>query len=190
MSWNSRRVYRKLHRWGAILIAIPFLVVLLTGLLLQVKKQSSWIQPPTAKSSDPGLSITFDTILEQAKSVPEASITSWDDIDRLDVRPEKGIVKVRAKNRWEIQLDTQSGEILEIAYRRSDLIEAMHDGSWFHDSAKLWIFLPSGLIVTGLWISGMYLFFLPKLHKRKNRLRKEEIIRRRNARIHTLDSGS
>jgi hypothetical protein len=37
----------------------------------------------------------------------------------------------------------------------------MHDGSWFHEAAKLWLFLPSAIIVLGLWITGIYLFLLP-----------------------------
>ena len=51
----------------------------------------------------------------------------------------------------------------------------MHDGSWFHDIAKLWVFLPNGIIVTILWITGIYLFFVPILNKRRNRKRLEEI---------------
>ena len=75
-------------------------------------------------------------------------------------------MKVRAKNRWEIQIELERGTILKTAYRRSDIIEQLHDGSWFHDAAKLWVFLPSGVIVLILWLSGMYLFFVPILVKR------------------------
>ena len=41
-------------------------------------------------------------------------------------------MKVRAKNNWEIQLDLEKGTILKTAFRRSDIIEQLHDGSWFH----------------------------------------------------------
>lgn len=43
---------RKLHRWGALLTAVPLLLVIVTGLLLQVKKEAAWIQPPTMRGSD------------------------------------------------------------------------------------------------------------------------------------------
>jgi len=92
----------------------------------------------------------------------------------LDVRPDKGIVKVRAVNRWEIQIDTETAEVLQVAYRRSELLESLHDGSWFHDSAKLWVFLPSGIVVTILWITGIYLFFVPYFAKRQNKKRRED----------------
>jgi membrane protein YdbS with pleckstrin-like domain len=60
-----------------------------------------------------------------------------------------------------MQVDLQTGESLHVAYRRSDLIESLHDGSWFHDRAKMWIFLPAAVIVLILWLTGMYLFVLP-----------------------------
>ncbi len=175
MNWHSRRDTRKIHRWGSILIAIPFLIVLISGLFLQLKKDVAWIQPESKEGVSTIPSISFEEILEAAKTIPEAEISTWKDIDRLDVRPDKGMVKVRAVNHWEIQIDTQTGAVLQSEYRRSDIIEAIHDGSWFHESAKLWIFLPTGIIVTVLWITGIYMFFIPYLNKRRNRIRKEQL---------------
>ena len=152
---------RKSHRWGAVLVAVPFLVVIVTGILLQVKKEFAWIQPATQRGEATTPSISFKSILERARSVPEAEIQNWDDIDRVEVQPDKGIAKIRAKNRWEIQVDAETGELLQVAYRRSDLIESLHDGSWFHDNAKLGLFLPSAVVVFGLWWTGLYLFILP-----------------------------
>lgn len=160
---------RKLHRWGSILTALPLLVVIVTGIILQLKKDWSWVQPPTARSADPGLELSFDAILEAASQVEEAEIASWDDVDRLDVRPGRGVIKVRANNRWEVQLDAKTAEVLHLAYRRSDWIESLHDGSYFSDGAKLWIFLPTAIILLGLWITGMYLWLLPHLAKRRKR---------------------
>ena len=164
--WHSKRNTRKVHRWGAFLVSIPFLIVIVTGLLLQLKKEVEWIQPNTEEVAIDTLSIRFGDILSISQGVLEAQIKDWSDIERLDVRPDKGIVKVRAKNRWEIQIELERGTILKTAYRRSDIIEQLHDGSWFHAAAKLWVFLPSGVIVLILWLSGMYLFFVPILVKR------------------------
>ena len=155
-NWN-----RKIHRWGSIIALIPVGVILVAGIFLQLKKQLDWVQPPTVKGSGKELAIEFDEVLSIAKTVPEAAVLSWADIDRLDVRPGKGMLKVRAKNRWEIQIDTNSGKILQVAFRRSDLIESLHDGSFFFDGAKLWIFLPSALFLLLLWLTGLYLFLLP-----------------------------
>ena len=87
-----------------------------------------------------GPSITFDRVLEIAKSQPVGEINDWSDISRLDVRPGKGVI---TKNQWEIQIDSQSGAVPSTAYRRSDIIEAIHEGTFFHDAARLGIFLPA-----------------------------------------------
>jgi hypothetical protein len=158
---NPRLLNRKLHRWGAIIVALPFLVVLISGLLLQLKKQLPWVQPVEQRVRGAVPALSLPQILEIAKAVPEAGITHWDDVDRFDVRPAKGIVKVQSNTHWELQLDLATGNVLQSAYRRSDLIESFHDGSWFSDAAKLWIFLPSAVIVLGLWVTGIYLYLLP-----------------------------
>ena len=153
----------------SIAIAMPLAVVLVTGVLLLLKKEFTWIQPPTIGGEQTGLALEFDQILTVARTVPEAQIQTWDDVDRLDVRPGKGMLKVRTEDGWEIQIDANTGAVLQVAYRRSDLIESIHDGSFFGDYAKLWIFLPSALAAIGLWITGMVLFFHPYLAKSRKR---------------------
>jgi hypothetical protein len=156
------------------------LIVIITGLILQVKKEVAWVQPPSQKGSGSYPTLSFDSLLISVQSVDSVGIRTWQDIDRLDVRPDKGITKVRGNNDWEIQVDHQTGEVLQVAYRRSDIIEALHDGSWFHDQAKLWIFLPSGIIVFLLWCTGIYLFALPYTAKRRNKKRLERRRKERN----------
>ena len=167
MAFKSSIWNRKLHRRAAVAFSVPILVILSSGILLQLKKNAAWIQPPTQRGAGTVPRIGFDEILKIARSVPEAGIERWEDIERLDVRPAKGIVKVRARNSWELQIDTRTREVLQTAYRRSDLIENIHDGSWFHETAKLWIFLPSGIVLLLLLATGLYLFVLPYLAKRR-----------------------
>ena len=163
------RINRKTHYWGAIICALPVLIVLITGLLLILKKEVSWVQPPTVRGESKVPTLSFDQLLDIARSIPEANIDSWQQVKRIDVRPGKGVAKVQTKDHWEIQIDHQNGEILQVAYRRSDIIEALHDGSFFHDQAKLWIFLPAALILLTLWVTGIYLFLLPYLNRGKNK---------------------
>ena len=168
---NYRILNRKLHRLGALIIALPFLVILCTGILLQLKKQIPWVQPHEQRGTEAAPALTLPGILEIAQSVPEARVRSWSDVERIDVRPDKRLLKVIAKSRWEIQVDLASARILQVAYRRSDLIESLHDGSFFHPSVKLFIFLPVGILVLGLWITGIYMFVLPYLARRARRER-------------------
>jgi uncharacterized iron-regulated membrane protein len=169
MAFSWKRWTRKLHRWGAVITFVPLLLVVGSGLLLQMKKQLAWIQPPTTTGSSTSPEIPWQTILEATANIPETEVHSWADVDRVDVRPGKGIAKVQCINRWEVQIDLTSGKVLSVNYRRSDLIESLHDGSFFSDTAKLSVFLPTGLILLGLWCSGAYLWWLPFGAKRKKR---------------------
>jgi uncharacterized iron-regulated membrane protein len=163
------KLSRYLHRWGSIVALLPIVIIIVSGVILQLKKEVAYIQPPTQAGTGSQPSLSFDRILEVAKTVPQAEIASWDDIARLDVRPGKGMVKVRSKNRCEIQIDTHTGEIMQVAVRRSDMIESIHDGSYFNDRFKLWLFLPAGLVLVSLVITGLHLFFLPSLARRRRK---------------------
>ena len=170
-----RRISRHFHLWAALVILIPVLVVIASGILLQVKKEFEWIQPATQKIDAPVLAISFEQILAAAASVEPAQINSWEDIDRLDVRPDKGIVKIQSNNDWEIQISTVDAQVLQYAYRRSDIIESIHDGSWFFEGAKLWLFLPAGIVLLFIWISGcimLYTTLRSKYRKRHHQQRR------------------
>jgi uncharacterized iron-regulated membrane protein len=166
---NPRIWNRRLHRWGSAVVALPFLVVLCTGLLLQVKKQVTWVQPPEQRGNGVP-TLALPDVLARVQAVPQAGIRTWDDVERVDVRPGKGIMKVIGRSRWEVQLDAATGAVLQVAYRRSDLIEQLHDGSFFSDAAKTVVFLPVAAIVLGLWVTGVYLFLLPIRARRTARL--------------------
>ena len=147
------------------------MIVIGTGILLLLKKDIEWIQPTSARGVGNQPVISFETIIDSVRSTDKGTDIEWADINRLDVRPSKGLVKVRLKNNWEIQLDATSGHILAENYRRSDIIEAIHDGSFFHDNVKLGVFLPSAVILLVLWITGIYLFVVTEISKYKKRKR-------------------
>jgi len=162
---------RKVHYWISIVVALPALVILCTGILLQTKKQFSWVQPAELRGSGHEPTLEFTRILEICRNVPQAEVREWADINRIDVRPSRGMLKVWAKNNWEVQIDIFTGRVLQVAYRRSDMIEAIHDGSWFHEGVKLWVFLPAGIILLVLWLTGLYLFWLPIFVRRRQKAR-------------------
>lgn len=162
---------RKLHRWAALVVALPTIVVVVSGILLSVKKDFDWIQPVEQRGLSNAPSISFDEILEASRGVAKAQIEDWNDIDRIDVRPDRGVLKIKpVHTRWEIQIDTVTGSVLQVAYRRSDLIESIHDGSFFHEFVKRWVFLPTAVVLAGLWGTGLYLFLVPYLIKRRKRV--------------------
>ena len=168
---NGNVLTRKIHFWGSIAVAIPVLIIIVSGILLILRKDLDWIQPPTMRGEAKIPTISFEHILQSAQRAPNADIHGWSDISRIDVRPKKGIIKIQSKNSWEIQIDHNSGEILQIKYRRSGLIESIHEGVFFHDIARFWIFLPSAIVLLILWISGIYLFIITLQAKARKRKR-------------------
>lgn len=169
---NLKRTLRQVHYWLSLAIFLPTIIMFVAGSFLMLKKEVSWIQPPTSKGvvSDQIPLISFENMLDASRLHPEAQITEWFDIDRIDVRAGKGVAKVRGKSGWEVQIDTSTGDVLNVAYRRSDVIEQLHDGSYFSDGVKLFVFFPAGILLIIMWGTGIYLFLLPRIRKWKKAL--------------------
>ena len=167
MDLNWKRLSRKIHFWGASIIALPVIIVIISGQLLLLKDNIAWIEPPTIKGQADVPMLSMSEVLTISMDIPEISVTGWDDIRRIDIRPGKGVMKIRTRNGWEAQIDHQTGEVLHVAQRRSSLIESIHDGTFFHDNVKLWVFLPSSLILLTLWFTGLYMFFITLAAKNK-----------------------
>jgi hypothetical protein len=166
MSFNF--LNRKIHYWASFIVAIPLLVMISSGLLLQAKKHWSWVQPFENRGTGTTPGIDLEGILTSLKTVPEMNVRGWNDVNRLDVRPGRGMVKAWLKNGYEVQVDLGTGRVLQTSYRRSDLIETIHDGSFFGgDWTKLGLFVPAGLVLLLLWSSGLWMWWVPVIVKRR-----------------------
>ncbi len=169
MHWNH--LNRKIHYWATAFVAIPVLVIIGSGLLLQMKKHWQWVQPEEQRGTGTAPSIDLEAILASVRSVPNLGVTSWDDVNRIDLRPSRGMAKVWLRSGWEVQVDLGTGRVLQTAYRRSDLIESIHDGSFFGGEwTKLGLFLPTAIVLLAMWITGIWMFVIPLLAKRRRRM--------------------
>ena len=169
---NFNILNRKTHYWASAAIAVPMLVMICSGLLLQSKKHWSWVQPVEHRGTGASPAIDLEGILASVKHARAHEVRGWDDVNRLDVRPGRGVVKVWLNSGWEVQVDLGSGRVLQTAYRRSDLIESIHDGSFFGgDWTKLGLFLPAGVGLLLLWVSGLWMWWVPFIAKRRRSAR-------------------
>ena len=92
----------------------------------------------------------------------------WDD----GYSPGKRVFKVQSKHNYaEIQVDAVTGKILSVAWRPSDLLEALHDGSYYADWLHATLMPISGIGFLFVSVSGLYLWLRPALLKRKKRLK-------------------
>ena len=129
------RISRSVHRTTGALLFVFFFVVACTGLLLGWKKNSGGlILAKTYQGSSADLKdwLPIHVLHQKALAVLRESV-SPDlslELDRIDIRPDKGVVKfVFVEHYWGVQLDGATGEVLHLERRRADFIENVHDGS-------------------------------------------------------------
>lgn len=164
------------HKYFGLSLAIVLLISALTGVFLAWKKDVSWIQPPTqngvSKELQDWMPISELAELAQAAFDEAHPQLQGNGLDRIDVRPSKGIAKVLFEEGWwEVQIDGSTGEVLSIAKRHSDWIEKLHDGSIVGDLFKLITMNGLGLGLIVLMITGMWLWYGPKLYRKLKRKR-------------------
>ncbi len=167
---KTHKLMRDIHYWGAIISALPLVIMIGAGILLMVKKEFDWIQPPSQRSAGEGMpSLALSELFEAAVTKGGLDVNQWSDLDRADIKPDKGIAKFISGSGMEVQVDLYTAEVLQVAMRRSDVIESIHDGSYFTDWMKLYVFLPVGVFLLGLWITGLYLFIRTEYKKAQSR---------------------
>jgi PepSY-associated TM region len=173
---NSTRFYRKIHRWIALPLFVFMMLVGITGLLLGWKKQTELLPKTESSKIEKGTYIKLDSIENIAKSYAKIQLKLSDEIDRIDIRPKKGVAKIVFSEHFtELQIDTKSGKILAVNTRKSDFIEKIHDGSivdYFikneNDYVKLFYTTSTSIGLILLSFSGFWLWYNPiRIRKRK-----------------------
>lgn len=173
---NSTRFYRKIHRWVALPLFVFMLLVGISGLLLGWKKQTNLLPKTESSKIEKGQFIKLDSIQSIAQNYAKNQLKLSAEIDRIDIRPKKGIAKiVFAQHFTELQIDCKTGTILAVNTRKSDFIEKIHDGSIIDFLAKndndffklaYTSFTSIGLIL--LSFSGFWLWYNPiRIRRRK-----------------------
>lgn len=159
------RKFRSIHKYIGVALALFFLVIATTGILLGWKKNVETLQPKTYS----GISQDFSA-WKSFKELGDVAILAMDTavenptIDRMDVRFDKGIAKVLfAEGYWEVQVDCTTGKVFSVAQRHSDWIEHLHDGSIISEGFKL---VYTNILAIGLFtlaLSGLWLWYGPKV---------------------------
>ncbi|MEN9949433.1 MAG: hypothetical protein RLY85_185 [Bacteroidota bacterium] len=129
------RIFRKVHRLTGAFLFIFFFVVSVTGLLLGWKKNSGgyiMAKSYTGTSTDLKDWLTVDSLQVLASKYLHDSVSPnlSTELDRIDIRKDKGMVKFLYSNHFTgLQLDGATGNLLHVEARRSDYLEKVHDGS-------------------------------------------------------------
>lgn len=160
------RQFRSIHKWVGISVALFMVITSITGVMLGWKKNVELLQPATLKGGTLDVTkwVSFETISQSALRAIDSVTHTENSIDRLDVRFDKGIIKVLfTKGYWEVQVDPATGKTLSVAQRHADWIEHIHDGSIISDFFKLIYTNYIGWGLLFLSITGFWLWYGPKV---------------------------
>lgn len=169
------RIFRKIHRTTGAFLFIFFFFISVTGILLGWKKNSNGtILPKSYTGTSTNLKdwLPIDSLHKNACKILHDSV-STDlslELERIDIRPEKGMVKfVFIDHFWGVQIDGATGKLLHIERRRSDFIESLHDGSFLDyyfgttgEIIKLIYTTIMGFALLTFTITGFWLWYGPK----------------------------
>ena len=120
--------------------------------MLQVRYEVPWVMPVQQQGQGQVPQVEFVQALAIARDYSEYGVKDWSDVWRMYVYPDRGITTIRAKNRQEFQIDSATGDVLQIATRRTDWLEDIHEGKWM--GLNLWLFLPVHILSLILWLTG------------------------------------
>ncbi|MFD0796822.1 PepSY domain-containing protein [Maribacter chungangensis] len=166
-------MFRKAHRITGATLFIFFFIIAGTGLLLGWKKNtgdllgSKTYNGTTTELTEwlplSQLQLKAETYLKN--SVPVGSELQ---LDRIDIRQNKGVAKFIYNDYYGIQIDGATGTLLHVDRRRADFIENMHDASLLDDHLntggyiKLAYTTIMSLSLLLFTITGFWLWYGPK----------------------------
>jgi hypothetical protein len=165
LSPRTRTVARwmvNVHLWLGILLSGVLLILSVSGILLNHKVRLG-LMPDVRQEASAGFAQALpmaELVLLADAAAPAAAEAG---VDRLDVRPRRGIMKVRYRDRvvTEVTLDIHSGRVLLVGERNDVFLEKLHSGEIFGDN---WVLLSDAAAVALvlLIISGYWLWLYPR----------------------------
>lgn len=160
------RQWRRVHYYLGLSVAFFIFISAFTGIILAWKKNIDILQSPTKTGETSELYnwLSLEHLATIASKSIKSKVKGEFIIDRMDVRPDKGIVKIIfSPGHWEVQVDGSNGRVLSISKRNSDLIEKIHDGSIVNDLFKLISMNLLGFAIILMLFSGLWLWYGPRV---------------------------
>lgn len=178
MASSVKRVERRTNRWARaafyvhLWLGVIFTVILtavsITGILLNHKRGLGLM--PDVPHEPTG---AFATALPLSRLAEIGAKAVYPDrpfdlglIDRMDVRPRDGFVKVRLRDAasTEATVDISSGNVLHVGPRGDVFFEKLHSGEIF-GSRGVWLSDLGAIGLVATLITGLWLWIAPKLHR-------------------------
>ncbi|MGH7662677.1 MAG: PepSY-associated TM helix domain-containing protein [Gemmatimonadaceae bacterium] len=165
------------HLWLGVIFTVALTVISITGIVLNHKRALGLMpdvqhEPahafanalPLARLAEIGLAAAGKSASTNTSARLQPSAGALDRIDRMDVRPRDGYVKVRLRDAasTEVTIDVASGEVLHVGERGDVFLERLHSGEAFGDG---WVLLSDAAAIVLLLtlVTGYWLWLAPRI---------------------------
>jgi hypothetical protein len=167
---RASRIAFYAHLWLGVVFTAALLVISATGIMLNHKRGLGLMpdvaHEPTAPFAG---ALPLDSLATTALLAAGRTPGTLREIDRMDVRPRDGFVKVRMRDAssTEVTVDVATGRVLHIGPRGDAFLEKLHSGEAFGDR---WVLLSDAaaiaLVIT--IITGYWLWLFPKVRRARS----------------------
>ena len=168
---------RSIHKQVGLVASLFLLVLSITGFLLAIKSQASWMRPTSHKGevlTDYLAAIGPGHAMQSAFNLNDPRLKTPDDIDRLEYRVKDNLYKVLSKTGClEVQVCGETAKVLGTGQRNDQLVEDLHDFSFFADALHTWGLPAIAVGLFALSVTGICMYATPVIRRaRFNRSQK------------------
>jgi uncharacterized iron-regulated membrane protein len=167
---------RSLHRWIGFIACLFLATISVTGFFLAMKGRFGFMRPPVQEAAALGRPediLPVAEVLRIAFAAGHPELSEVGEVDRVDYRPGDNVFKVVSKDGYrEVQVDGTEGKIVSDAFRNDQLMEDIHDMSFFADAAHGYLLPVVAVCLCFLSITGIIIFLTPVIRRWKFKHRK------------------
>jgi hypothetical protein len=164
-----------IHLWLGVLSTIALIAISITGILLNHKRGLGLMPDvPHEPTGEFTAAVSLERLAYAALvAAPPAAKGDWKDgdpvdislIDRMDVRPRNGFVKVRLRDKssMEMTVDINTGQVIHTGRRGDVFLEKLHSGEIFGGIRFVILSDIAAVALVLTLITGYWLWLVPKL---------------------------
>ena len=164
-----------IHLWLGVLSTIALIGIAITGILLNHKRGLGLMADvPHEATAAFSQSLHLERLAQSAlAAAPQSAKGEWQVgdavdiglIDRMDVRPRNGFVKVRLRDpaSMEMTVDLATGQVLHSGRRGDVFLEKLHTGEAFGGIRFVILSDIAAVALVMTLITGYWLWLVPKL---------------------------
>lgn len=166
-----------IHLWLGVLSTIALIAISITGILLNHKRGLGLMPDvPHDPTGEFATSLPIERLAYAALvAAPQSAKGDWKEgdavdislIDRMDVRPRNGFVKVRLRDKasMEMTVDLNTGQVIHTGRRGDVFLEKLHSGEIFGGLRFVILSDIAAIALVLTLITGYWLWLVPKISR-------------------------